>query len=49
MKLPVADGMAGTFDHVAMIYMEGNKRHFLTHGQFVVTKLLAYRSDIHAL
>lgn len=46
--LPVADGMAGTFDHVKMIYEDG-RSHFITHGQFVVTKLLYYRHDIHTL
>ena len=49
MKLPVADGAAGTFDHVSQVYFEGNKRHFLTHGQHVVTKILAYRQDLHTL
>lgn len=49
MKLPVADGAAGSFDQVAMIYFEGNKRYWLTHGQNVVTKLLYYRPDLHTL
>ncbi|CAG2115311.1 unnamed protein product, partial [Medioppia subpectinata] len=49
MRLPVADGIFGTYDHIAMIYTESGKKYFLTHGQWVVTKLFAYRSDLHTL
>ncbi len=49
LRLPVADGLAGTYDHIAMISVEGGKKYFLTHGQFVVTKIFAYRSDLHTL
>ncbi|CAG2167256.1 unnamed protein product [Oppiella nova] len=49
MRLPVADGTFGTYDHIAMIYTESGKKYFLTHGQFVVTKIFAYRSDLHTL
>lgn len=48
-KMPVADGSNGYFDHVVMVYLSGAKKHFLTHGSIVVTKLIAYRPDIHTL
>lgn len=48
-RLPVADGAAGTFKHVAMVMTESAKKFFLTHGQYVVTKLLAYRPDLKTL
>ncbi|XP_054168267.1 dipeptidyl aminopeptidase-like protein 6 [Oppia nitens] len=48
-QLPVADGIYGTFDHIAMIYTESGKKYFLTHGQFVVTKILTYRSDLNKI
>lgn len=50
MKMPVADGKNGNFDHVVMISTSNSqKRHYLTHGSMVVTKLIAYRSDINTL
>ncbi|RWS15470.1 prolyl endopeptidase FAP-like protein [Dinothrombium tinctorium] len=48
MKLPVADGARGTYDHIAMITVDLyslSQKYFLTHGQFTVIKILAYRSD----
>lgn len=48
-RLPVTDGMFGTFDQIAMIYTEGGKKYFLTHGQFVVTNIFAYRSDLNTV
>lgn len=47
-RLPVSDGAAGTFDHIAQITMDG-KKQFLTHGQFVVTEIFAYREDLQKL
>ena len=49
MRMPMADGAAGTFTHVSMNYMHSSKRHFLTHGPYVVTKLLTYSQDTHKL
>lgn len=44
-QLPVSEAVAGTFSHIAMITNDG-KPHYLTHGQFVVTDILAYREDL---
>ncbi|KAH7646532.1 inactive dipeptidyl peptidase 10 isoform X2 [Dermatophagoides farinae] len=46
--LPVSDGLAGMFDHIAQITMDG-KKQFLTHGQYVVTSIYAYREDLQTL
>lgn len=48
-RLPVQDGTHGAFMHVAMLTVQGNQRHFLTHGQYVVTKILAHRPDLNKL
>jgi len=48
MRLPVQHGMSGTFRQVAMITSDGTKT-YLTRGQFVVTKLIAYRDDMRTL
>ena len=48
-RLPVTDGMYGTFDQIAMIYTESGKKYFLTHGQYVVTQIFKYRSDLHTV
>lgn len=48
LRLPVSDGAAGTFGHIAMVTMDG-KKHYLTHGQFVVSQIFAYREDLQTL
>ena len=48
LRLPVSDGAAGTFGHIAMVTMYG-KRQYLTHGQFVVSEIFAYREDLQTL
>lgn len=47
MMLPVANGSLGTFYQIVMYTMNDNKKYHLTHGSYVVTKILAYRSDLH--
>lgn len=47
-RLPVSDGVAGTFEHVALVTRDG-KKQFLTHGQYVVTDLFGYREDLNTL
>lgn len=49
MILPVADGSAGTFDHIIMFSRKENKRFHLTHGRFVVTKMYCYRLETRTL
>lgn len=46
--LPVSDGLAGMYDHIAQITFDG-KKQFLTHGQYVVTSIFAYREDLKTL
>ncbi|KPM06662.1 dipeptidyl peptidase-like protein 1 [Sarcoptes scabiei] len=46
--MPVSDGSAGMYDHIAQITMDG-KKQFLTYGQFVVTSIFAYREDLKTL
>ena len=48
LRLPVSDGAAGTFSHIAMVTMDG-KKQYLTHGQFVVSEIFAYREDLQTL
>lgn len=64
LRLPVSDGAAGTFSHIAMIYMNHNNNNnnynrnsnaeqkqvqYLTHGQFVVSEIFAYREDLQTV
>ncbi|GFR13138.1 dipeptidyl aminopeptidase-like protein 6, partial [Trichonephila clavata] len=44
-RLPLADGKAGYFRHVAMINTSNGRKTFLTHGQFDVTKILAHHKE----
>lgn len=46
--LPVSDGLAGMFNHIAQINLDG-KKQFLTYGQYVVTSIFAYRQDLKTL
>lgn len=44
-RLPVADGEAGDFWHIAKINVESGRRDFLTHGKYDIIKLVAYDDD----
>lgn len=48
MPLPISEGVYGTYNHIAQITMDG-KKQFLTHGQFVVTDIFAYREDLQTM
>lgn len=45
MRLPIADGLAGTYNHIAQISIDGSKKYFLTHGKYEVTKIFTHRSN----
>ncbi|XP_035211112.1 venom dipeptidyl peptidase 4-like [Stegodyphus dumicola] len=44
-RLPLADGKAGYFRHVAMVNASSGRKSFLTHGQFDVVKVLAHQRE----
>lgn len=65
LRLPVSDGAAGTFSHIAMVGMSNDNQQnsphpnpyngdqkqvqYLTHGQFVVSEIFAYREDLQTV
>ncbi|KAG8180229.1 hypothetical protein JTE90_016217 [Oedothorax gibbosus] len=49
LKLPVADGKAGRFRHVAYFDMITDRKDFLTHGSYDITRILAYLEEEHSV
>nr|XP_042904478.1 inactive dipeptidyl peptidase 10-like [Parasteatoda tepidariorum] len=49
LRLPVADGKAGRFRHVASFDFNSGRKDFLTHGSYDITKILAYLEEDHSV
>ncbi|XP_035227966.1 prolyl endopeptidase FAP-like, partial [Stegodyphus dumicola] len=47
LRLPVADGKAGRFRHVASFDLNSDRKDFLTHGSYDITRILAYLEEEH--
>ncbi|XP_054710393.1 inactive dipeptidyl peptidase 10-like [Uloborus diversus] len=49
LRLPVADGKAGRFRHIASFDFNTARKDFLTHGSYDTTAILAYLEEEHAV
>ncbi|XP_055942406.1 inactive dipeptidyl peptidase 10-like [Argiope bruennichi] len=49
LRLPVADGKAGHFKHVASFDMTSDRKDFLTHGSYDITRILAHLEEDHSV
>ncbi|XP_067137376.1 inactive dipeptidyl peptidase 10-like isoform X2 [Centruroides vittatus] len=45
LRLPVADGKAGHYRHLAMIDVDTGRKDYLTHGRYDVTQILSHHPE----